>query len=244
MRCAVALVVCSSSYLTALAGTSHLLARTLHALSVGVTPSSSVAAIMALSPRLTSRRRYVEPHTTVWAPAGCLRAVLGTERCRARMCWCWSAVMWLVVPPSPKSLSLASSFLALLTSPGCCDPRCVTISLYTTSTANLSVFCVWLVQVIEELELEQHGFEYLPRDPSSFTPSKVDGPNGGKSLMFWDSMAKVCVLAFWRCNRGPRSSRRVCWRRLRRRSLSPSSPPRTPRPSSTTSAFSCRSASS
>lgn len=28
-------------------------------------------------------------------------------------------------------------------------------------------------QIIKELELERHGFKYLPRDPSSFTPTAV-----------------------------------------------------------------------
>lgn len=37
--------------------------------------------------------------------------------------------------------------------------------------------------VIEELELERHGLKYIPRDPSSFTPTLVDGPHGGKSLI-------------------------------------------------------------
>ena len=34
-------------------------------------------------------------------------------------------------------------------------------------------------RVIEELGLERHGFKYLPRDPSSFTPTPVDGVHGG-----------------------------------------------------------------
>ena len=37
-------------------------------------------------------------------------------------------------------------------------------------------------QVIAELGLEAHGFEYIPRDVSSFTPTLVDGPHEGKHL--------------------------------------------------------------
>lgn len=33
------------------------------------------------------------------------------------------------------------------------------------------------------MELEKYGFKYLPRDPSSFTPSHVDGPLQGKYLL-------------------------------------------------------------
>lgn len=46
-------------------------------------------------------------------------------------------------------------------------------------------------QIIEDLELEKHGFKYLPRDPSSFTPSLVDGPLRGKHLMLWGDEAKT-----------------------------------------------------
>jgi phytoene dehydrogenase-like protein len=52
-------------------------------------------------------------------------------------------------------------------------------------------------QIIQELELERHGFKYLPRDPSSFTPTPLDGPYGGKSLVLgedkdanWRSIAQ------------------------------------------------------
>eukprot|EP00937_MAST-01D_sp_MAST-1D-sp2_P000998 g998.t1 len=52
-------------------------------------------------------------------------------------------------------------------------------------------------QIIEELQLERHGFRYLPRDPSSFTPTAVDGVHGGKSLVLgaseeanWRSIAQ------------------------------------------------------
>jgi hypothetical protein len=43
--------------------------------------------------------------------------------------------------------------------------------------------------IITELGLEKHGFEYLPRDPSSFTPSHVDGPLKGKSLLLGSDAA-------------------------------------------------------
>jgi len=46
-------------------------------------------------------------------------------------------------------------------------------------------------QVIEELDLVRHGLEFLPRDPSSFTPTHLDGPHGGKSLLLWGDMAKT-----------------------------------------------------
>jgi phytoene dehydrogenase-like protein len=37
--------------------------------------------------------------------------------------------------------------------------------------------------IIKELELEEFGFEYLVRDPSSFTPTLEESPYGGKSLI-------------------------------------------------------------
>jgi phytoene dehydrogenase-like protein len=37
--------------------------------------------------------------------------------------------------------------------------------------------------VIEELNLHKYGFKYLPRDPSSFTPTRMDSPNGGNYLI-------------------------------------------------------------
>jgi len=50
-------------------------------------------------------------------------------------------------------------------------------------------------QIIEELSLEKYGFKYLPRDPSSFTPTM-----GDKSLMLgadddanWHSVAQFSV---------------------------------------------------
>jgi phytoene dehydrogenase-like protein len=52
-------------------------------------------------------------------------------------------------------------------------------------------------KVIEELDLFKHGIKYLVRDPSSFTPSLVNGPNAGKYLLLgsddqknWDSIAQ------------------------------------------------------
>ena len=51
--------------------------------------------------------------------------------------------------------------------------------------------------IIEELGLEDHGFEYLPRDPSSFTPTPMGAPHNGKYLVLgadegvtWDSIAQ------------------------------------------------------
>jgi phytoene dehydrogenase-like protein len=38
-------------------------------------------------------------------------------------------------------------------------------------------------QVIAELQLHRFGFEYLVRDPSSFTPTHTAGRHGGKSLL-------------------------------------------------------------
>ena len=43
--------------------------------------------------------------------------------------------------------------------------------------------------IITELGLEKFGFEYIPRDPSSFTPSLVDGPLRGKSLLLGSDAA-------------------------------------------------------
>jgi len=52
-------------------------------------------------------------------------------------------------------------------------------------------------RVIDELELVKHGMKYLPRDPSSFTPSLLNGPNNGKYLLLgsnaddnWRSIAQ------------------------------------------------------
>lgn len=38
-------------------------------------------------------------------------------------------------------------------------------------------------QIIADLELEKYGFKYLPRNPSSFTPTLRDSPYDGKYLM-------------------------------------------------------------
>merc|ERR1719506_2018869 len=37
----------------------------------------------------------------------------------------------------------------------------------------------------------EYGLEFLPRDPSSFTPTLLDGPHGGKSLMLWGDVEKT-----------------------------------------------------
>ncbi len=54
--------------------------------------------------------------------------------------------------------------------------------------------------IIKDLDLERHGFKYLPRNPSSFTPTKLDSIYGGKSLMLgsneeenWRSIAQFSV---------------------------------------------------
>lgn len=54
--------------------------------------------------------------------------------------------------------------------------------------------------VIDELRLHDYGFKYLPRDPSSFTPTPLDGVHGGKALMLggdeartWASVAQFSV---------------------------------------------------
>lgn len=36
-----------------------------------------------------------------------------------------------------------------------------------------------------------YGLEFLPRDPSSFTPTHLEGPHGGKSLMLWGDAKKT-----------------------------------------------------
>lgn len=41
-------------------------------------------------------------------------------------------------------------------------------------------------QIIEDLQLHKHGFKYLPRNPSSFTPTKLDSHYGGKYLLLGD----------------------------------------------------------
>lgn len=41
-------------------------------------------------------------------------------------------------------------------------------------------------QIITDLELAKYGFKYLPRNPSSFTPTKLDSIHGGKYLLFQD----------------------------------------------------------
>ena len=38
-------------------------------------------------------------------------------------------------------------------------------------------------QIIKDLELETYGFKYLPRNPSSFTPTLLDSSFKGKYLM-------------------------------------------------------------
>ena len=51
-------------------------------------------------------------------------------------------------------------------------------------------------QVIQELELTRHGFRYLPRDPSSFTPTAVHGPHAGRSLLLGvDAAATAASIA-------------------------------------------------
>ena len=51
--------------------------------------------------------------------------------------------------------------------------------------------------IIKELELEKYGFKYLPRNPSSFTPTLTDSPHKGKYLLLgddqkanWESIAQ------------------------------------------------------
>lgn len=46
-------------------------------------------------------------------------------------------------------------------------------------------------QIIQDLNLHKYGFKYLPRNPSSFTPTRLDSPYGGKYLMFWDDPQKT-----------------------------------------------------
>eukprot|EP01034_Spumella_vulgaris_P021985 gene21985-28072_t len=47
-------------------------------------------------------------------------------------------------------------------------------------------------QIITDLELDKYGFKYLPRNPSSFTPTKLDSINGGKYLLLGESDAENC----------------------------------------------------
>ena len=46
-------------------------------------------------------------------------------------------------------------------------------------------------QIIKDLDLHRHGLEYLPRDPSSFTPGEPGGPYEGQGLFFWQDAAKT-----------------------------------------------------
>ena len=55
-------------------------------------------------------------------------------------------------------------------------------------------------QIIQDLELEKYGFKYLPRNPSSFTPTLLDSSYGGKYLLLgddaqanWNSIAQFSV---------------------------------------------------
>jgi hypothetical protein len=41
-------------------------------------------------------------------------------------------------------------------------------------------------QIIKDLKLPDFGFKYLPRDPSSFTPTRLNSPHKGKYLMLGD----------------------------------------------------------
>jgi hypothetical protein len=51
-------------------------------------------------------------------------------------------------------------------------------------------------QIIEELALAKHGFQYLPRNPSSFTPTHVHGPHAGRSLLLGsDAAANAASIA-------------------------------------------------
>lgn len=52
-------------------------------------------------------------------------------------------------------------------------------------------------QIIKDLDLKKHGFKYLMRDPSSFTPTLPSSRWGGKSLLLgasddanWRSIAQ------------------------------------------------------
>jgi hypothetical protein len=51
-------------------------------------------------------------------------------------------------------------------------------------------------QIVSELGLETRGFKYLTRDPSSFTPTRLDSAYGGKSLILGsDSAANAASIA-------------------------------------------------
>lgn len=44
--------------------------------------------------------------------------------------------------------------------------------------------------IISDLQLEKYGFKYLPRDPSSFTPTTLNSENQGKYLILGQDEAK------------------------------------------------------
>jgi phytoene dehydrogenase-like protein len=75
-------------------------------------------------------------------------------------------------------------------------------SLYLTSQSRMGVMRGWVSvivsrasylagllrpQIIKDLELEKYGFKYLPRNPTSFTPSLPESHLKGKYLMLGDS---------------------------------------------------------
>lgn len=47
--------------------------------------------------------------------------------------------------------------------------------------------------IIAELGLEAAGFKYLPRDPSSFTPTRLDSPHAGKYLLLGSDAAQTAA---------------------------------------------------
>jgi len=51
-------------------------------------------------------------------------------------------------------------------------------------------------QLIQELQLPPHGFQYLARSPSSFTPTLLNGPHGGKSLMIGGEHTTASIAQF------------------------------------------------
>eukprot|EP00940_MAST-03C_sp_MAST-3C-sp2_P002155 g2155.t1 len=53
-------------------------------------------------------------------------------------------------------------------------------------------------RIVEELNLEKYGFEYIPREFSSFTPTHIKGPNAGKYLLMGrDLNATKASIAQW-----------------------------------------------
>jgi hypothetical protein len=72
--------------------------------------------------------------------------------------------------------------------------RCVRASVGLPTAHRLGCGCgahtgLLRPQIVSELGLETRGFKYLTRDPSSFTPTRLDSAYGGKSLILGSDSA-------------------------------------------------------